>query len=99
MAEQRLDHVDVALDEAGQHRRLARIEGAVRGHRLGVPATYDLDDAALIDQQVAAEPLIVGDHGQDDAAANVEVDLAFHLSKPHIHGGECQPGGRFALEA
>jgi hypothetical protein len=64
--------VDVALDEARQHRRTGCIEHPGSKWRFAV-SRNDLRDPSVADDHIGTQPLVIALHGDHETAAHTEI--------------------------
>ena len=89
MAEQRLDHVDVALDEPREHDGSGGVENPFGGGLAGMART-DLGDPAVADDHIAGQPASIPLHGHHGAVADDKITIGNHPIDARIGARECQ---------
>ena len=78
MTEQRLDDVDVTLDETREHDGPGSVEDLPGCDPAGA-AWPDLGDSAIADQHIAGQPVSIALHGHDGAVADEKIEFHFRI--------------------
>ena len=73
VTQQRLDDVDVTLDEARHHQAVGGVDDLTR-RDAGRSPTRHPDETTPVDEDVALERLAVDPHGGDEPVTDVEID-------------------------